>query len=102
MTAPMYGYTVLTENEPILKASIQNALNALNELATQASNNPDALLSIQNAITSIKGCALQNAITPEQAQRNATHLDRIKAKFRKPAPVTGAQRLPNRLSGLPL
>lgn len=93
-------HTVHSENEHKLKAPME----LLTYLAAHASNDEKAAASIQNAIVSLEQCAKLNAITQEQAQRNASYLDKIKAIL-KPAKAVTQSAQPvyqNRLMGLPL
>ncbi|KKK99829.1 hypothetical protein EIK76_01330 [Rheinheimera mesophila] len=92
--------TVHSENEHKLKAPME----LFTFLAAHASNDKEAAASIKSAIDNLEGCAKLNAITPEQAQRNASYLDKIKAILKPAKAVTQSAKpvYQNRLMGLPL
>ena len=93
-------HTVHSENEHKLKATLE----LLKFLEAHASNDEKAAASIQTAIVSLEQCAKLNAITPEQAKRNASYLDKIKAILKPAKAVTQSAKpvYQNRLMGLPL
>lgn len=93
-------HTVHSENEHKLKAPME----LLTYLAAHASNDQTATASINSAIVGLEQCAKLNAITPEQAQRNASYLDKIKAILKPAKAVTQSAKpvYQNRLMGLPL
>lgn len=96
----MYMHTVLSENEPHLKAQ----LALLETMAANATKDPVALQSIQTDIAWLKSSAKLSVIDPQQAQLNATNLDKIKASLTKPKTTATANARPvyvNRLMGLP-
>lgn len=94
----MYMHTVLSENEPHLKAQ----LALLETMAANATKDPIALQSIQTDIAWLKSSAELRVVNPEQAQRNASNLDKIKASLTKPkTPATARPVYANRLMGLP-
>lgn len=91
-------HTVLSENEPHLKAQ----LALLEKMAENATKDPIAAKSIQTDIAWLKSSAKLSVIDPQQAQLNATHLDKIRAKLTKPkTPATARPVYANRLMGLP-
>lgn len=91
-------HTVLFENEPHLKAQLE----LLESMAANATKDPVALQSIQTDIAWLKSSAKLSVIDQQQAQLNATHLDKIRAKLTKPkAPATARPVYANRLMGLP-
>jgi hypothetical protein len=92
--------TVHSENEHKLKATLE----LLTYMAEHASDDKAAADSIKSTIACIKDCGSDNAISPEQAKRNASYLDQIKS-FLKPAKAVTQSAKPvyqNRLMGLPL
>lgn len=90
-------HTVLTENEHNLKKQLEF-------LAQHASNDPEAAASIQMAISELDRAIELHAVNPEQAQRNASYLDKIKTILKPAKAVTQSAKpvYTNRLMGLPL
>lgn len=94
----MYMHTVLSENERHLKAQIE----LLETMAENATNDPVAHQSILTDIAWLKSSAELAVVDPQQAQRNAANLDKIKARLTTPkAPATARPVYANRLMGLP-
>ncbi len=90
--------TVLSENEPHLKAQ----LAILETMAANAKNDPAAARSIQTEIDWLKSNAKLSVIDQQQAQLNAANLDKIKASIIKPkTPAKARPVYENRLMGLP-
>ena len=91
-------HTVLSETEPHLKTQ----LALLETMAANATKDPIAAKSIKADIAWLKSSAELSVVNPEQAQRNASNLDKIKASLTKPkAPATARPVYANRLMGLP-
>lgn len=91
-------HTVLSETEPNLTAQ----LALLESMAANATQDPIAFRSIQADIAWLKSSAALRVVNPEQAQRNAFNLDKIKASLTKPKPTAAARPVyANRLMGLP-